>query len=199
MRLPSVFVLAWLLLGKVMAAEQPYLEQSRRDYIASALQAFFEAGELEIANTQEYLDVAERNSCRASNSDLRTDCLLSYAARNCDAVANQRNAANCQFYSDVMVVNKLSQDAFITRSERYRILSSNSSDGRGAIEGRLQQKYARLVAHFSLTDAANCGNTDFSCLARSLDRFCLDYANTQSLSWQHCVGAAVWFMGTARQ
>jgi hypothetical protein len=179
------------------AANEPYLEESRQAYIASVLQAFEQASRVEIANTFEYLSVAERNHCRSSLSDLRTDCLLSYARKNCETAGSGQNLSACELYSDVIVINKLSTKAFVDRTERYRMLSNKDVDYRDALNNRLQQKYARIVTQFYLTEGADCGVSDLDCLSRGLDRFCADYANTQSLAWQYCVGASVWFIGTA--
>ena len=185
--------------GEQSLANEPYLDQNRQAYIASVLRAFGETSMLDISNTYEYISVAERNHCRSSLSDLRTDCLLSYARKNCATADNAESLSSCELYSDVIVVNKLSTKSFINRTERYRMLTNKKSDFREAMTNRLQQKYARIVTQFSMTDAADCRDTDFNCLSRGLDQFCLDYANTQSLSWQHCIGASLWFIGTAKQ
>ena len=66
------------------------------------------------------------------------------------------------------------------------------------LASRIQQKYARIVTHFSISGGADCTTGDFNCMARELDRFCLDYANTESLSWHHCVSASLWMIGTAK-
>ena len=195
----TIGLLVLIVIAKQSLANEPYLDQNRQAYIASVLQAFGETSMLDISNTYEYISVAERNHCRSSLSDLRTDCLLSYARKNCATADNAESLSSCELYSDVIVVNKLSTKSFINRTERYRMLTNKKSDFREAMTNRLQQKYARIVTQFSMTDAADCRDTDFNCLSRGLDQFCLDYANTQSLSWQHCIGASLWFIGTAKQ
>lgn len=180
------------------AAREPYLEDNRERYIANVLQAF-EATELtRIINTYRYLDVVRRNNCRSSVSDLRADCMLSYARKNCETAGDAIAIEQCALYSDVIVVNKLNEGVFIGRSERYGIMKGKRGRFRDVLASRLEQKYARIVTHFSITEGADCKAWDVDCLARGLDAFCLDYANTESLSWHHCVGAALWMMGTAR-
>ena len=178
------------------AANEPYLEESRQAYIAGVLAAFDRASAHEIANTYEYISVAERNHCQSGISDLRTDCLLSYARKNCETAGSAERLKTCELYSDVIVINKLSTKSFINRTERYRMLTDNDVDFREAMTNRLLQKYARIVTQFFLTNGAACRADDFDCLSQGLDRFCVDYANTQNLSWQYCVGASVWFIGT---
>ncbi len=180
-------------------ASQPYLEKNRVAYISSVLQAFSETTIHNIYNTYSYINVVENNNCRSRLSDLRTECLLSYARRNCRETTSVELRENCELYSDVIVVNKLSEKAFLDRTERYRMLKNTNDDFRTAMASRLQQKYARIVTHFSLTEGADCNNNDFNCLAKGLDQFCLDYTNTQSLSWQYCMSATLWFIGTSKR
>jgi hypothetical protein len=152
-----------------------------------------------ISNTYSYIHVVETNNCRSSLSDLRAECLLSYAKRNCNETGSAESKYNCELYSDVIVVNTLSEKTFVERTERYRMLKNTDDDFRTAMASRLQQKYARIVTHFSLTKSSDCDKGNFDCLARGLDQFCLDYTNTQSLSWQHCMSASLWFIGTSKR
>jgi hypothetical protein len=124
---------------------------------------------------------------------------MSYAKKNCSATGSAALRQNCELYSDVIVVNKMSENIFVKRSERYRMLKNTDDDYRTAMANRLQQKYARIVTHFSLTEASECDKDDFKCLAEGLDQFCLEYTNRQSLSWQYCMSASLWFIGTSKR
>ena len=188
-----------LMLSSNSYASKPYLEKNRVAYISSVLQAFSETTIHNIFNTHSYINVVERNNCRSSLSDLKTECLLSYAKINCSETGSVESKDNCELYSDVIVVNKLSENTFVNRNERYHMLKNTNDDFRTAMMSRLQQKYARIVTHFSLTEGSDCANEDFDCLAKGLDQFCLDYTNTQSLSWQHCMSASLWFIGTSKR
>jgi hypothetical protein len=188
-----------LMLSSNSYASKPYLEKNRVAYISSVLQAFSETTIHNIFNTHSYINVVERNNCRSSLSDLKTECLLSFAKINCSETGSVESKDNCELYSDVIVVNKLSEHTFVNRTERYHMLKNTSDDFRTAMMSRLQQKYARIVTHFSLTGGSDCDNDDFDCLAKGLDQFCLDYTNTQSLSWQHCMSASLWFIGTSKK
>ena len=179
-------------------AEKPYLDENRIIYISKVLQAFSETPINKIFNTYSYVNVIENNNCRSSSSDLKVECLLSYARNNCKETRNTKLKNNCELYSDIIVVNKLSEKTFVSKSERYRMLKNTSYDFRTVMTGRLQQKYSKIVTEFFLTGRANCGDEDFACLAKGLDKFCLDYTNTHSLSWQHCMSASLWFIGTSK-
>ena len=196
---PYISLLIVLTFGSNCYASKPYLDENRIAYISNVLQAFSETTNHNIFNTHSYINVVETNNCRSNLSDLRTECLLSYAKRNCSEAGNLELRNNCELFSDVIVVNKLSENNFVKRSERYRLLKNTNDDYRTAMASRLQQKYARIVTHFSLTKGSYCDNKDYKCLAKGMDQFCLDYTNAQSLSWQHCISAMLWFIGTSKK
>lgn len=179
-------------------ADKPYVDTNRVAYVASVFRAFRETKNQNIYNTYRYIRVADKNNCRSSLLDLRVECLLSFANKNCAEIGGVELKGRCKLFSDIIVVNKLSEKSFIKKSERYRILTSAGQDYREAIDSRLQQKYARLVTQFSLEEGAGCQSEDFDCMAKALDQFCLDYTNSQNLSWQYCVSASLWFIGTSK-
>jgi hypothetical protein len=179
-------------------ASQPYLEENRVAYVEKILQAFRQTKLQNIINTYRYIYAVEKNNCRSSLSDLKVECLLSFAKNNCSASVGPQSRNNCELYSDIVIVNKLSENVFIKRSERYHITRNTSDDYRTALTNRLRQKYGRIVTHFSLTQWSECGKDDLKCLAAGLDQFCLDYTNSHSLSWQYCMSASLWFIGTSK-
>ncbi|WP_455200551.1 hypothetical protein [Kaarinaea lacus] len=178
---------------------QPYVEENRVLYIEKALKAFKETRLQNIMNTYRYINVVERNNCRSTLSDLKVECLLSFARKNCSTYRKQNLRDNCELYSDIIIVNKLSENAFVKRSERYRVTRNTKDDFRTALENRLQQKYGKLVTDYYLGIASQCDGEDLSCLAKGLDQFCLDYTNAKSLSWQYCTSASLWFIGISKQ
>ena len=187
--------------GLVCASDgaQPYLEGNRVQYIEKALKAFQDTKLQNIINTYRYINVVERNNCRSTLSDLKVECLLSFARKNCGTYGKEKLKSNCELYSDIIVVNKLSESVFIKRSERYRVTRHIKEDFRTALANRLQQKYGKLVTDFYLTEWSDCDNKDLGCLAKGLDQFCLDYTNARSLSWQYCTSASLWFIGTSKE
>jgi hypothetical protein len=192
-------ILLLLVVNNGSEAAQPYLEENRVLYIEKALKAFQETKLQDIINTYKYINVVERNNCRSSLSDLKVECLLSFARENCSTYGDRKLRENCELYSDIIIVNKLSESAFIKRSERYRVTRNTKEDFRTALENRLEQKYGKLVTHFYLTDRSECSSEDLRCLANGLDQFCLDYTNAKSLSWQYCASASLWFIGTSKE
>lgn len=194
----TIVFTAVLLASFSSLAEQPYLDANRIAYAGKTLRAFNATSMQKLLNAYRYISVVDYNNCRSSISGLRVECLLSYAHKNCEAIRNTQSRENCELYSDVIVVNKLSERVFINRTERYRISKIAGYDFRTAFRQRLQQKYARIVTQFSLSEAANCDASDIDCLAKGLDQFCLDYTNSQSLSWQYCMSASLWFIGTSK-
>ena len=180
-------------------AEQPYLQENRVAYIEKALKAFQATRLQNIVNTYRYINVVERNNCRSTLSDLKVECLLTFARKNCSTYRKQQARDNCELYSDIIIVNKLSENVFIKRSERYHVTRNTRDDFRTALANRLQQKYGKLVTDFYLTGGSECENKDLRCLSKGLDQFCLDYTNAKSLSWQYCTSASLWFIGTSKE
>jgi ribosomal protein S24E len=194
-----VLLLLLMMPGYGSQAAQPYLQENRVLYIEKALKAFQETKLQNVINTYKYINVVERNNCRSSLSDLKVECLLSFARKNCSTYGKQKSKEYCELYSDIIIANKLSESAFIKRSERYRVTRNTKEDFRTALTNRLHQKYGKLVTDFYLTDGSECNNEDLGCLAAGLDQFCLDYTNAKSLSWQYCTSASLWFIGTSKQ
>jgi hypothetical protein len=180
-------------------AVQPYLQENRVAYIEKALKAFQATRLQNIVNTYQYINVVERNNCRSTLSDLKVECLLTFARNNCSTYRKQQARDSCELYSDIIIVNKLSENVFIKRSERYHVTRNTKDDFRTALANRLQQKYGKLVTDFYLTAGAECDNNDLRCLSKGLDQFCLDYTNAKSLSWQYCTSASLWFIGTSKR
>ena len=191
-------LLSLLLPQSTAYADKPYLEQNRLAYIENVLRAFNKSKLQSLKNAQAYIHVVERNNCRSDITELKVECLLMFAKDNCREVGVDESRVDCELYSDIIIVNKLSEKTFIGRSERYRLLKNTNEDYRIVMDHRLQQKYAGLVAQFSLSPEAKCKASDYSCIAAGLDQFCLDYTNSQSLSWQYCMSATLWFIGTSK-
>lgn len=180
-------------------AAEPYLQRNRIAYAEHVLDAFRQTKLQKIFNTFSYINAVERNNCRSALSDLKVQCLLSFAKTNCNAAGDGKAQKNCELYSDIIIVNKLSERVFINRSERYHLTRNSREDFRTVLSRRLQQKYGKLVAQFTLTPWSECKKDDTGCLAAGLDQFCLDYTNSKSLSWQYCMSASLWFIGTSNK
>ena len=179
-------------------SDNSYNENDRVDYIEKVMLAFQSTNSHILNNTKKYIDVVERNNCRTSLENLKVQCLLTYAENNCKELRNEKARNHCELYSDIMITNKMSEDSFIDTSERYRILKKSHQDYRTTINNRLSQKYARITTQFVLSPLSECKAKDIHCLSRGLDQFCLNYTNSQDISWQYCISASVWLIGTSK-
>lgn len=178
-------------------AFKPYTKKRREDYIVKVLETFDLTNPEYIRNTYSYIGIVDQNNCKSSLSNLRVQCLMDFSAQNCRELKDSKAIRDCEYYSDIIIVNKLSENIFVSRSERYRMMKNASEDFRTVMANRLMQKYSRVVTEFSLSEFSSCRNKNFNCLAKGIDRFCLDFTNKQSLSWQYCMSAIVWFIGTS--
>ncbi len=162
-------------------------------YIAELLDAIRTIDRQTLANTASYIQVTERNKCQAPEQSLRVGCLLEAASRNCKAqgVAQKR----CDRVSDLLVTNRLSEELFVPTDVRYEIMSK-AKDYRTEIVRELDRRYAILVAELAMSPAFPGSHADGQQLATAIDAYCHDVAGTREMSWQYCVAAIVWFVGT---
>lgn len=181
------------------------LDQFKRtQQIQDRLESFQSENLQGTLDTVEYLQVMARNECRSSFEPLKIMCLIDFAKKNCKGKAGKKNKENCEGFSDVALVNKLSENHFVGAKERYQLMntmSSSSSEGgvyRKSLVKRLQVHYAQMATEFLLSQDRPCLDKDFNCLASAMDRYCVQMADTKNLSWQHCVSALVWFVRTQR-
>jgi hypothetical protein len=170
----------------------------RRDqrvgYIAQLLAAIRATDPTTLADTEKYITAVERNNCRAPEQSLRLGCLLEAVAQNCrqrDATLRER----CQRISDVLVTNRLSEPVFIPKDVRYQLLDENR-DFKLALRRELRAQYAVRVTEFAMSPHYPGDKASDAALAAGIDGYCTTVAGTRELSWQYCVAAIVWFIGT---
>ena len=178
-----------------LPSESQYQSDSRIHYIQDLLDALRATDPTSLRNARNYIHVIDQNTCRSSFSDLRTNCLLAAAKRNC----RQRRAGRlarrrCRLVADVIVTNKLGEKAFIDSKTKYRIMSSRR-DYRRQIRLELWRRYAELVTEFLLSEFHK-GKQDQ--LAAGIDGYCMRAVHQRGLSWQTCVAATSWFIETSR-
>lgn len=183
---------------EVKASGKPYHRENRISYIENSLKAFQNTTTRNLTNTRKYIVIVDRNNCRSNLSDLRVACLLRFAKDNCKSMKAMNENKFCGFYSDIMIVNQLSENLFISRAEQYQLLKDQQDKNLDATVSFLQQKYARLATLFSFSQTLDCQSNDLTCLSKQLDNFCLNYSNQHNLSWQYCVAAIVDFIGMSK-
>lgn len=191
MRALAILVLA---AGTAHAEAPSPGREARVAYIAALLDAIAATDTTELTNTGNYIYTVERNKCQAPAESLHVGCLLEAAARNC---APHTGAARtrCDRASDVIVTNRLSERTFLPEDVRYALMERRR-DYRVAIEHELQRRYAILVSELVTSPqfpGSGAGNT---ALAAGIEGYCRALASRRALSWQYCVAAAVWFIGT---
>lgn len=192
-------LLTWaaMLVGLPARADKGvYDQEARVAYIRDTLQAVIKAGPETLKDTYSYIDVMDRNQCRSAFHRLWVDCLIQVAKRNCRGRKLRTARHSCGLYSDVVVTNKLSEKHFVSSDEKYKIMKEHRNYRR-ELRKELRRRYARLATEFQLSGHASCKHDDNQCLAGGVDGFCFAYADTRNLSWQHCVAALTWFVGTS--
>jgi hypothetical protein len=163
-------------------------------YIAGLLDAIESTEHTELTNTSTYIYTVERNKCQAPVESLRVGCLLEAAARNCrqrPAAAQKRR----ERASDVIITNRLSETQFLPEDVRYQLMD-NHRDYRSAFERELEGRYAVLVAELVTSPHFPGSRADNTALSAGIEGYCRELAGRQALSWQYCVAAVVWFIGT---
>jgi len=166
-------------------------------YIAGLLDAIRTIDHQTLANTASYIQVTERNKCQAPEQALRVGCLLEAAARNCKQAQGPARE-RCDRVSDVIVTNRLGEELFVPKDVRYEIMSK-VKDYRTEIVRELDRRYAILVAELAMSPHFPGSHADSTQLATSIDAYCHEVAGTRAMSWQYCIGAIVWFVGTDGQ
>jgi hypothetical protein len=198
-RLPALLnvVVAWLLAAWPLAAraEAPAAGQDQRvAYVAGLIDAVRGSDAAMLVNTTKYIQVVERNKCQAPEQSLRVGCILEAASRNCRQ-ATKALREQCHRASDVIVTNRLSERFFLPKDVRYQIVSKQR-DYRTALARELVRRQAALAAEFVMSRHFPGGRADSAALAAGIEGYCREMAGTRDLSWQYCVAAVVWFIGT---
>jgi hypothetical protein len=174
----------------IARAEPPKGE--RVAYIATVIDALRASDPAALVNATKYVDVVARNKCLASEQSLRINCLIAAAALGCPAGPDHDR---CTRVSDVIVTNRLSVDYFVPKDVRYDIMNKHK-DYRSEVARELRRRYAMLVAELVMSRHFPGSRADSRALATGIDAYCAGAAGTRGLSWQYCVAAIAWFVGT---
>lgn len=189
-----LLVLWWTPARADEPARRPPPREHRIAYIVDVLDAIRASDPAALADTTRYITAVERNKCRAPEQSLRVGCLLLAVAQHCrqsDAAVRER----CQRVSDVIVTNRLSEPVFVPQDVRYKLLNENR-DYKIALARELHTQYASRVAEWVMSRHFPTSGASSAALAAGIDGYCGEVAGTRDLSWQYCVAAVVWFIGT---
>ena len=155
-----------------------------------------------LTSADEFVQAVAHSRCRSSHVSLKTECLIHEARGHCDAIGQHAERSYCHLYSDILVVNRLSEDSFLDRSEKYRIMAKYR-DYRKQMGKELLYKYAAIVAEFKISGEIEepwFGDElpTNQKLAVGIRTFCSEFSNRNKMSWQACAGAVVWFIGMSQ-
>jgi hypothetical protein len=193
-------LLSWVSLEEAQASI--YEESRLQQYLEDTLDAILKADSKALRNADEFVQAIARSRCRSSHRALRMECLIQEAKRYCNAIRQATEKKYCHLYADILVVNRLSESAFLDRSDKYRIMSKYK-DYRSQIGEELLYKYAAIVAEFKISGEIQESWLEDELppnqkLAVGIRNFCSDFSNRNKMSWQSCVGAVVWFIGISQ-
>jgi hypothetical protein len=166
----------------------------RADHIAGLLDAIRTSDPGTLLETSKYIRAVERNNCQAAEQSLRVGCLLEAASLNCKQLQGQAQE-RCRRISDVIMTNLLSEEFFIPKQARLQIMNKHQ-DARAALARELDRRYAMLVTEFAMSDHFPGSTASSAAVATGLDRFCRETADRERVSWQYCVAAVIWVIGT---
>ena len=183
----------YLLVSPLQATAADYEPANRVLHINRLLEAVRQADKDMLANTEKYIQVIDRNNCRSAYTNLRTNCLLEATSRNCRQSRGRLAKKQCRLVSDVIVANKLGEKEFIDVKTKYRIMKTYKAYNQ-ELKRVLWRKYAGLVLGFYLNLLQQDEDDK---LAEGIDQYCMLVGSRQRLSWQYCVAAMVWFIGTS--
>jgi hypothetical protein len=195
MNQPILLFLVLLAWPRAAGAEASHDRAARVAHLERALEAMEAVTDEWLIDTYNYLYAVERNQCQAPLQSMTCRCLLEAARRNCRQ-ADRSRQERCERISDVIITTRISEDHFISRAARFRILSEHT-DFRAALQGALRRRYAALVTEMTMSQPCSGRDQGRVEIAQAIDQYCRRAATTRRLSWQHCAGAIIWFIGTS--
>ncbi|MEO0459753.1 MAG: hypothetical protein AAF219_02830 [Myxococcota bacterium] len=187
----------FLLLIVLSASEDGrYSIAERQGYLEEALLGLTALPSDKVNDIRRYVDAISRTKCRSEVDRLRIQCLLQATRRNCRGFAAGDSRTHCEAASDVIVVNKLAEEAFLSVETRYEIMKKR--DFRRELTRELDRRYATLTADLVVSGkVSKCAQDDHLCQSRGIDAYCLEHADQSDLSWHHCAAAIAWFIATS--
>jgi len=179
-------------------ASNNYTTDKRIGYIEDSLKSIIKSSKKEVNNAKNYIDLLHGGTCSSSSTSLTLDCLMELSNNNCRDKKKSKRPA-CRMYSDIIITNKMSESYFISGSEKYKMMKKSSSYEE-ALGIRRNQIHAFLSTQFFLSKSYRCDKKfDYNCFAQSIDTFCMEHSNEESISWHHCIASLTWFIGKNSQ
>jgi hypothetical protein len=171
----------------------PYSEPARSGFLQTGLQAMRQISAPGLERIKTAIAGAVRNECKSLQDVPILKCLQKFAHALCEPVTGADRSV-CLPVADLVIVNKMNEESFISKEERFRI-SQNSARYAEDYAAALGAKYALLASQVMLQAKVKCPDSGPGCLVRDIDRYCKVTSDKKSLPWQACAGALVWYVG----
>ena len=172
-----------------------YEPASRGEYVRQIITAFKNTSRQDLTNIYQTVSLIEKNQCKSLFDNLTLSCLEVEITKNCNGIQGGFKR-DCPLVSDVIIVNRVNEKYFVTANEKIKISENNANYG-AALGQALRRRYSLLATEFIFLSSRACKESDASCLAGEINEYCTKNADSKSLSWQSCVSALAWFIGTS--
>jgi hypothetical protein len=176
-------------ISKVSATPLPFEKTQRQAQLQKALSTLQKTPLTRVHSVRDLMKAAHRQQCRSLFDMQMLKCMLTQAKSICE----RDQFSGCEVLADLILVNLLNEERFISKEERFEI-SQENSDYPSAHERSLMKKYSVLATQLSLTSGKPCADSDNECLASETDRFCAAHAQEQHVPWQACSSGIIWFI-----
>ena len=167
--------------------------ENRQLKLTEILSAFNNSAANRIQNSFGYLKNVSRYGCSSDIAQLKIQCLIDLAKQQCQSYP-KKEQEDCLLYSDVMVTNIMETDVFIPRKDLFRIYR-NSVGVKDPTKEALRRRYAIQAVQF-INESDGCDGTDFKCLSKEIDDFCMNQSTKKKQSYQGCASSLIWFYST---
>ena len=189
----------WLLFyPDVSFGQSLYSSTNRINKSTQILNAFDATDPQIIKNIREFVSLSYRTTCISDYHKLKVSCLKEATKRSCQQLRGKENVNNCLLISDIVVVNKLGELNFVSSRKKYDIMKKHKNFKRH-LNMSLENQYSLIVAELLVDEDFDCTDVDNNCLGERTSSFCNRYSQGNSLSWQHCVSAILWHIGSNRK
>ena len=191
MRWKIVLIVQLLAFSTQAVAEKiSFAQADRESYLEESLKAFDKAKASYINDLYKYLRIVRTNNCVPVVKQLGIQCMIETAQKYCRSQKKE-----CRLVSDIVTATLLEEPRIVNRRLKSKIAKSTKGSIQDAINEEMKRHYSIIALDLIASDHWDCKPTDFACLAKSIHRYCEDYSDSKSGSWQGCASGLVWYIG----
>lgn len=189
----SVFALTTAAHGKEAKAPS-FTQLDRQGYIEEGLKAFGQSKTRDIENLYKFLRIVRTNNCVPVVKQLGIQCMIETAERNC---SNRSKLAKekCRKISDIIIATLFEEPRIVDRRMKSKIAKATTGSIREAVYEEMKRHYAILSLDLMADKGWECEPDNLKCISRAIHRFCEQYSDAKSGSWQGCASGLVWYIG----